>query len=52
MNRREEGQYPIEQRISQEEPVPGTLRQIIVALTFTGFIVLLPVMIERLTFKK
>lgn len=49
MNRREDDQYSIEQRISQEEPEPGTLTQIIATLAFVGFIVALPTIIVRLS---
>ncbi|MCK4388463.1 MAG: hypothetical protein KAW00_06785 [Dehalococcoidia bacterium] len=48
MNQREEEQYSVQQRISQEEPAPSRLVQIIVAFAFIGFIVGLPTIIDRL----
>ena len=49
MNRREEEeQYSVQQRISQEEPAPSLLVQIVAAFAFIGFIVGLPTIIDRL----
>ena len=47
MNRQEEEQYSIEQRINQDEQ-PSTEYQVLMAFAFLGFIVGLPSMIDWL----
>lgn len=48
MIHQEEEQYSVQQRIGQEEPAPSLLVQIVATVAFIGFIVGLPVMIDRL----
>lgn len=52
MNRHEEDQYPGQQMaelmISQEQPKPRLLTQIIAFAVFMGFIILTPTIIDRL----
>jgi hypothetical protein len=49
MNQQEEIQYLSQERIEQEEPVPSPLMQAIIILSFLGFIVALPTIIEKLS---
>jgi hypothetical protein len=48
MRQREEEQYPIQQRLGQEQPEPSTGKQIILVLAFLGFIIAIPTIAERL----
>lgn len=47
MNRREDEQHSIQQRIAQEQPAPSLI-QMIVVFAFIAFIVGLPTIIDRL----
>jgi hypothetical protein len=49
MNQQEEAQYLSQERIGQDEPVPSPLVQTIIVLSFFGFIVALPTIIDRLS---
>jgi hypothetical protein len=45
MHQREENEYPVQQKISQEQPSRG--KQIIAALAFIGFIIAIPTIVDR-----
>jgi len=47
MNNREE-EYPVQQRIGQEDQEPKPIVKILIAFAFIGFIVGLPTVIDRL----
>jgi len=48
LNRREEEQYPIQQRIDQGQTKPSPLVQIIAAFAFIGFIIAIPTIVDKL----
>jgi len=48
VNRHEESEYPVRQRIGQEQPKPSPLAQVIAVLAFAGFLILTPTIIDRL----
>jgi hypothetical protein len=45
---RQEEEYPVQKVITQEETPPSAAKQVIIALSFIGFLLGLPAIIEKL----